>query len=151
MVRGEYEASVLAFDFGTIYRTGWNSLAFGMSITNFSREVKYVNENFQLPLSFRFGVSMDLIDLFPDLADQHALNVSIDAMHPRSYPELMNVGGEYVFDETIALRLGYITHHEDYGFTAGIGVRQMGIAVDYSFTPHDIFDDLQRISVRFTY
>ncbi len=151
LVRQEYSASVLAFDFGTIYRTGWRSLAFGMSITNFSREVKYVSEQFQLPLAFRFGVSMDLMDLFPALEEDHALTVSVDAVHPRSYPELMNIGGEYVFGGIIALRVGYITQHDDYGFTAGLGARRMGVSVDYSFTPHDIFNDLQRFSVRFTY
>ena len=41
------ELSVLAFDFGTVYHTGFRSLAFGMSVQNFSKEVVYVEESFQ--------------------------------------------------------------------------------------------------------
>ena len=36
----EYELGVLAFDFGTLYKTGYKSLTFGMSVRNFAEEVK---------------------------------------------------------------------------------------------------------------
>ncbi len=146
----DYSAGVIAFDFGTIYKTGLKSLAFGVSINNFSREIRYERESFQLPLSFKIGISMNLIDLVPDLAENHALYLSVDASHPRSYEEFLNIGGEYVFGNTIALRAGYITHHEDYGLTAGIGVRKFGIGMDYSFMPHKIFNNIQRLSVKFS-
>ena len=145
----DYAVSVFAFDFGTIYRTGWKSLAFGMSVNNFSREISYVRESFQLPLVFKFGVSMNFIDLIPELAEYHSLFISVDAVHPRSYPELLNFGGEYVFSNTVALRLGYTTHHPDFGLTAGFGVRKFGLAVDYSYTPHEIFNNIQRFSISF--
>jgi len=146
----DYSVSTLAFDFGTIYKTGLKSLAFGVSINNFSREIKYERESFQLPLTFKIGLSMNLMDFLPALVEDHSLFVSVDALHPRSYPEFLNIGGEYVFGKTLALRGGYITHHDDYGFTAGIGVRKFGIAVDYSYMPHRIFSDIQRFSVKFS-
>jgi hypothetical protein len=146
----EYTAGVIAFDFGTIYRTGLKSLAFGVSINNFSREIKYARESFQLPLSFKIGISMNLADLVPDLADNHSLYVSVDAVHPRSYAEFLDIGGEYIFANTIALRLGYVSHHPDYGLSAGLGVRKFGVAVDYSYMPHKIFSDIQRFSVKFS-
>lgn len=149
IVGQEYSVGVYAFDFGTIYRTGWNSLTFGMSISNFSKEVRYVRENFQLPLQFTFGISMNVFDLVPGSLDDHSLVVAVDAVHPRSYPELMRIGGEYVFSQTIALRAGYVTHHEEYGATFGIGVRQFGLAVDYSYMPHDVFNSFQRFSISF--
>jgi hypothetical protein len=90
------------------------------------------------------------MDLVPDLADDHSLYVSVDAVHPRSYAEFLNIGGEYVYAKTVALRLGYITHHPDYGLTAGLGVRKFGVAVDYSYMPHKIFNDIQRFSVTFS-
>jgi hypothetical protein len=62
----------------------------------------------------------------------------------------MNVGGEYVFSKTIALRVGYITHHPDYGLTAGLGVQKFGVAVDYSYMPHKVFNNIQRFSVKFS-
>ncbi len=146
----KYSIGVLAFDFGTTYKTGLKSLAFGMSISNFSREVKYERESFELPLTFKIGISMNVLDLLPELGNDHSLYVSVDAIHPRSYVEYLNIGGEYTFMNTVSLRVGYITHHStDYGLTAGVGFRKFGVAVDYSYAPEKIFDAIQRISVRF--
>lgn len=151
IVEREHSIGTLAFDFGTIYRTGFKSLAFGVSVTNFSREVRYERESFQLPLTFKIGISMDLMDLLPSLAEDHTLFVSVDAVHPRSYGEYLNIGGEYVFSNTVALRAGYISNHPDYGFTAGVGVQQFGFAVDYSYMPHKVFRNIERLSVRFSF
>jgi hypothetical protein len=150
LVARDYSVGTFAFDFGTIYKTGLKSLAFGVSINNFSREIKYERESFQLPLSFKIGISMNLLDLVPDLAEDHSLFVSLDAVHPRSYAEFLNIGGEYVFGKTIAVRVGYVTHRPDYGLSAGLGVRKFGVAVDYSYMPHKIFNDIQRFSVKFS-
>ena len=145
-----YSVGTVAFDFGTIYKTGLKSLAFGVSINNFSREIKYERESFQLPLSFKIGISMDLMDLVPNIGEDHSFFVAVDAVHPRSYAEFLNIGGEYVFSKTVALRVGYITHHPDYGLSAGLGVRKFGVAVDYSFVPHKVFSNIQRFSVKFS-
>ncbi len=146
----DYSLSVLAFDFGTIYKTGLKSLTFGMSISNFSREIAYERESFQLPLTFRFGISMDLMDFVPSMAGSSSLVVSVDAVHPRSYSEYLNIGGEYVFMKTLAIRAGYVTKQDDYGLTLGIGVNRFGFAFDYSYTPHKIFNNIQRFSLRFS-
>lgn len=145
-----YSLNVLAFDFGTIYKTGLKSLAFGMSISNFSREIAYERESFQLPLTFRFGISMNIVDFFPSMAENNSLVVSIDAVHPRSYSEFLNIGGEYVFMNTFSLRAGYVTKQDDYGLTLGLGVTKFGFAFDYSYTPHKIFNNIQRFSLSFS-
>ena len=147
----DYTLQVAAFDFGTLYKTGFKSLAFGMSVRNFSREVKYEKEGFQLPLTFKIGISMNAVDLFPSFADNHALNLSIDAVHPRDFPEYLNIGGEYVFMNMLALRAGYISNQDDYNFTTGFGVKQFGFEFDYSYTPFDIFDNVNRLSVRLSF
>ncbi len=146
----DYSLSVLAFDFGTIYKTGLKSLAFGMSITNFSREIAYERESFQLPLTFRFGISMDLMDFVPSMAENSSFVVSIDAVHPRSYSEFLNIGGEFVFMKTFAVRAGYVTKQDEYGLTLGLGVNKFGFAFDYSYTPHKIFNSIQRFSLSFS-
>lgn len=145
----DYAVGTLAFDFGTLYKTGLKSLAFGVAINNFAQEIRYERENFQLPLSFKIGISMNLMDFVPGISEDHSFYASIDAVHPRSYDEFLNFGAEYVFSKTIALRVGYITKHPDYSLTAGVGLRKAGIAVDYSFMPHKIFNDIHRFSVRF--
>ncbi len=146
----KYSLDVLAFDFGTIYKTGFKSLAFGMSISNFSREIAYERENFQLPLTFRFGVSMNLMDFVPSMAEHSAFVLSIDAVHPRSYSEYINIGGEYVFMNTLALRAGYVTKQDDYGLTLGFGVNKFGFAFDYSYISHKILNNVQRFSFSFS-
>lgn len=146
----EYSLDVLAFDFGTIYKTGFKSLAFGMSISNFSREIAYERESFQLPLTFKFGLSMDVMDFIPELAPTNSLIISIDAVHPRSYTEFLNIGGEYTFLNTFAVRAGYVTKQDDYGLTLGLGIHRFGFAFDYSYTAHDVFDSIQRFSFSFS-
>ena len=146
----DYSLNVLAFDFGTIYKTGLKSLAFGMSISNFSREIAYERESFQLPLTFRFGISMNIMDFIPSMADNSSFVVSIDAVHPRSYSEFLNIGGEYIFINTFALRAGYVTKQDDYGLTLGLGINKFGFAFDYSYTPHKIFNNIQRFSISFS-
>ena len=44
----DFKVDAWAFDFGLIYKTGFKSLNLGMSIRNFSSEIKYVEESFQL-------------------------------------------------------------------------------------------------------
>jgi Type IX secretion system protein PorV len=145
----EYEIGVLAFDFGTLYKTGYKSLAFGMSVRNFAEEVKYEKEGFQLPLVFKIGISMDLVDFYDELKDNHSLVLSVDAAHPRSHPEYIAVGGEYVFMNIVSFRAGYVSGQDLYDFTAGFGVKQFGLEVNYSYTPFIDFEDVHRISLGF--
>jgi len=149
-----YSANVMAFDFGILYRTGFKSLNFGMCIKNFSEEVTYEDESFQLPLTFKIGVAMDVFDLYEGLNKKtHALLVSVDAVHPRDYYEQVNFGLEYLFLKTFALRLGYSTPNDEHGFSAGVGLQQSYhnymLALDYSYTPFGVFNDVHRFSFRF--
>jgi len=145
----KYQLGVLAFDFGTLYKTGYKSLTFGMSVRNFAEEVKYEKEGFQLPLVFRIGISMDLIDFYEELKDYHKFMLRIDAAHPRSHPEFISVGAEYVFMDMIALRAGYTTGQDLYDFTAGFGIKQFGFELNYAYTPFFEFNDIHRISLGF--
>lgn len=142
--------SVLAFDFGILYRTGFRSLDFGMSLRNFSEETEYVEESFQLPLTFEIGVSMNAIDLFARENSPHDFIVAIDAVHPRDFQEQLNLGGEYVFMDMFALRAGYVFPSDEHHFSAGAGFRKASrFALDYSYTPFGIFNDVHRFSVQF--
>jgi hypothetical protein len=144
-------AGVLSFDFGTIYRTGFKSLVFGMSVRNFSKEIKFEEEGFQLPLTFKIGFSINALDFTDINRDQHSLLITLDAVHPRSHPEYINVGGEYVFLNTFAVRAGYISNQTEYDFTAGFGLKQFGFSVDYAYTPFGVFDSIHRFTVGFAY
>lgn len=146
----KYRAFAPAFDFGTHFKTGWKSSAFGMSVRNFSSEIKYEDEGFQLPLTFQMGISMDLIDFLPEMAKLHSLLCSIDAAHPRSYPEYINVGLEYTFNSMIALRYGYMGNRDMRSSNFGFGINLFGFVVDYSYTPFGVFDGVQSFTLRFS-
>jgi hypothetical protein len=139
----------LAFDFGTQFKTGFKSLVFGMSIRNFSQEIKYAYEGFQLPLVFNLGVSMNLMD-FINPSSEQILLVCIDADHNRDYPERLKFGVEYQLMKVISLRGGYMTSSVESGFSFGIGMSYKGLVLDYSYTPIPVFNGIQRITTRFS-
>lgn len=154
-VTKEHKAEVLSFDFGMLYHTGFKSLDFGMSIRNFSKEIKYIDESFQLPLTFQIGLSMNLIDLTEIDRGMHSLLFSVDASHPRDYPEQVSFGMEYTFLNTFSIRGGYTFPTDEQEFSAGVGFKQeladVNFAIDYSYTPFGIFDNVHRVSINIGY
>ncbi len=144
---------VIAFDFGLIYRTGYKSLTLGMAVRNFSREVKYQKESFQLPLAFRIGAAMNVFDFMGFDHEKQALLITVDAEHPRDFPEQMKIGAEYVFMNIVSARVGYVGPADEHGLSYGLGF-QLGMAgtqvgLDYAYTPFGIFNNVQRFSLRF--
>jgi hypothetical protein len=123
----------------------------GLHIRNFSREITYQKFGFQLPLTFKIGAAMDIMDIFQDESGIHSLEVAVDAIHPRDFSERINLGAEYWYNNMVALRCGYKFNHDVEGFSAGIGLKQkLGetqISVDYSFNKNDYLDDVSRFSV----
>jgi hypothetical protein len=159
VVNGEYikaanKTNVVAFDFGILYRTGFKSLNFGMTVRNFSREVRYQDEGFQLPLTFTIGISMDVLDLTGMDKEMHSFLLAVDAEHPRDYAEQLRIGGEYLFMKTLALRIGYVGPADEHSVSYGIGVKQVlegvGFGFDYSYTPFGIFDPVHRFALQFS-
>lgn len=150
-------ADAIAYDFGTIFKTGIESLAFGMSIRNFSKEVKYEEEGFQLPLIFTLGISANIFDFVKVPGPEQSLLVSLDSTHPRSHPEQVKIGAEYQFMKLFSLRGGYITGNSEDDVTFGFGVSSEGLDItsvnfefDYSYTPFGVFDNVQRFTARFS-
>jgi len=149
---GETENSLtpLAFDFGTQFKTGFKSLVFGMSVRNFSKEIKYVEEGFQLPLVFNLGISMDVLDFMEPGTIDHSLLLSLDASHYRSHAEQIKVGLDYQLMHLLSIRGGYITNNNESGLSFGVGVHSYGLGLDYAYTPFGVFDKVQRMTARFS-
>ncbi len=144
------EVSTLAFDFGTIFKTGVKSLAFGMSVRNFSQEIEYEQEGFQLPLLFTLGISMNVMDLISPRGSKQSAVVSIDATHPRDHPEQIIFAVDYKPLDIFSIRGGYVTNNEEDGPTFGFGVSKFGLQLDYAYTPFGVFDSVQRVTARFS-
>ncbi len=162
-VRADNSAGVYAFDFGVLYKTGFRSLNFAVNARNFSQEIAYEEESFQLPLTLSIGVSMDVMDLLNDSVMEpgggrsgktHALRIALDASNPRDFSEQVKVGGEYSFLQTFSLRAGYVFPTDVQGVTFGVGVQRLfgngGLSADYSATTFDTFSAVHRISLSFS-
>mgnify|MGYP001031333821 CR=1 FL=1 len=145
----ENKLSTLAYDFGTIFYPrfgGFESFGFGMSIRNFSPEVKYLEAGFQLPLTYTLGFAMDILDFFGEHPD-NSFVVDIDAVHPRDYTERLHVGGEFWYKNMLALRGGYKFNYDEEGITLGVGINAGGIKLDYAYSEFGVFDVVNRVSL----
>lgn len=146
-----FKKSPLAFDFGTLFRTGVRSLTFGMSVRNFAAEVKYVRESFELPLVFTLGISADLMDWLPDAGFEQSAILSVDAKHDRSHAEQVCVGLEYRVMRLLSARVGTISQNDENALTAGVGLSWSGLAVDYAYAPYGVWDSVQRLTLRLSH
>ncbi len=122
-----------------------------MDLRNFSRELKYEQEAFQLPLTFRLGVSMNVLDIWDVNGAEQSLVLAADATHPRDYREQLSVGAEYTFMQLLSLRGGYMFYNDESGLTGGLGVRKdfagVQFSLDYSYTPFGVFGNVQRFTL----
>ena len=144
-----------AVDFGTLFKTGYKSLAFGMSVRNFSKEFEYEEEGFQLPLLFTLGISMNIMDFEFDFLEfgglEHSLLVSVDATHPRSHREQVKIGLEYCIMNTLSLRGGYIANNDEDDISFGVGIKYMKVGMDYAYTPFGVLGTVQRVTARISF
>ncbi len=125
-----------------------------MSVRNFSPQIKFQEEAFELPLTFRIGVAMDLFDFVGGLSNQ-SLVLGIDALHPRDYSERIHVGAEYMYSDLIALRAGYKFNYDEEGLNLGFGLKYgiggVNVKFDYSYTSFGIFDGVNRFTIGGTF
>jgi hypothetical protein len=123
------DANGFALDVGTLFDTKLNGMKIGMSISNYGTKMKLdgqafivqhdvytdINGNnetinaelsrdpYELPLTFRLGVSMDVLK---GLYNSNLI-LSVDALHPSDDVESINIGGEYVYHNILSLRAGW--------------------------------------------
>ena len=169
-----------ALDIGTLFRTEFNGMMIGMSISNFGGSMKlegkdaFVNydeapqfggsneqipafkktDEFPLPLLFRVGIAMDLLK-----NSRNQLTIAADAAHPNDNTEYINLGMEYIFRNQVALRIGYknlFTLDTEEGFTAGVGTKLklaggVALKIDYAFQDFGRLHNAQRFSLGFEF
>ncbi len=141
-----------SFDMGTLYYPGFKSFAFAMSIQNFSPAIKYQEEAFSTPLTFKLGVSMNMLDLLEE-KPKSSLLLAVDAIHPRDYSERLNVGLEYSYLGLFQVRAGYRSNYDVGNYTTGVGIRysfsnetQINLDVSYMINATGIFSNPLQIT-----
>ncbi len=149
------EVSTVAFDFGVLYKTGFRSLNLAMNVRNFSQELTYVNENFELPLTFNVGVAMNMTDLMNVDQNVHSFRLAVDAKRPRDFDEQLKIGGEYTLMNILSLRAGYSFPTDEQGISLGAGLQHkfsgIGLGINYAYTSFGVFSDVQRIGAHLSF
>ena len=95
---------------------------------------------------------MNAMEFISEDKDADQLLFSVDATHPRDYPEQINVGAEYTLINLVAIRMGYMFNNDENGFTAGFGIQQtiggISAGIDYAYAPFGIFGNVNRFSIQ---
>lgn len=143
------------FDFGAFYNIGYKDLVLGVAFQNYSSNMKYWTEEFQMPLTIRVGLAMDILKFWNENDENFELNTAIDLLHPIDYTERIHVGTELVFKKMFAIRGGYKFNYdiENYSFGLGFkfGLGDFGASLDYAYTNAEFFGNINRLSLNFTF
>lgn len=164
--------SVMAFDFGSVYRTEFYNLRIGMNIANFGGNMQLsgtaidqklndeqalgepnnprlerLSSTYSLPQVFNVGIAFD-----PYRTSEHRITVSSTANDPTDNQTRLSFGGEYAFREMFMLRAGYKNGYDQQRFSMGIGVRfnyaQVESQLDYGFTEFGLLGNMHFFSFR---
>ncbi|MGB2870154.1 MAG: PorV/PorQ family protein [Bacteroidota bacterium] len=166
------EASAVALDFGVLYSLPVNGMKLGISISNMGSKLQMRGSDltvstdtdplkegnttavmtelrtkeWSLPLLFRFGIAYDLVE-----SESHTLTIASDYLHPNDNTESVNVGLEYTFENLLTLRGGYqslFMDESEKGLTLGVGLKQGGVGVDYSYSALQNLGYVQQFSAK---
>ncbi len=169
-------ASSVAFDLGVLFLSEIYGLRIGATISNFGGEMtmdgkdlyvlydidntqygnndqilaKLKTDPFPLPLTFKVGVAMDVIN-----TSDFRFTAGVDALHPSDNSESLNVGGEIAYKNMLAVRAGYKSlglNNAEEGLTLGFGLNYdfapgLGLSFDYAYQDFGILKNTQYFSM----
>jgi long-subunit fatty acid transport protein len=139
-------ASGWAADVGTIYNTGFRNFKITMMISNFGPNMKHISEDFPLPIDFRFGGAVDLLD-----NHNHRAILAMEGSHPSDNRERYTVGMEYVFNDAAFFRIGNRFERDEGDLSVGGGLRfdalGLGARLDYGYQDFGLLDEINRFSL----
>lgn len=134
------DASTIAFDLGSFYKTPIDNLSFGLCIQNLGSGLKFIQDKADLPINLKGGVCGRLLD-------DHLL-IGLDINKPIDNSLNMRLGLEYWLIDVLALRAGYRTDVDiGSGFAGGFGLKIMNYQLDYGFAPYGELGDTHRLSI----
>lgn len=137
------DATTIAFDLGTLYKTPLDNLSFGLCIQNLGSGLRFMQDEFDLPINLKGGVSIKLLD--------GQLLFTLDANKPIDNDVNLRCGLEYWLIKGFALRAGYRTDVDiGSGFSGGIGLKFRDYQIDCSFGSYGELGNTYRISIGFT-
>lgn len=134
-------------DVGTSYDTGFRNFKIAMVIMNFGPDLKFIERSYPLPINFKFGGSIDVLQ-----NSTNVLTLAAEGSHPSDNLEKYNAGLEYTFHDQFSLRGGYRFNYDVDGLTFGAGLRlpfskDREIRVDYAYQDMGILNQAHRFSL----
>lgn len=145
---GDYaSANGWSADVGTSYDTGFRNFKIAMMIANFGPDMKFVERAYPLPINFKFGASIDVVQ-----SANNVLTMAAEGSHPSDNLEKYNAGLEYTFHNQFSLRGGYRFNYDEDGLTFGAGLRlpfakDRELRVDYAYQDMGILNQAHRFSL----
>jgi len=146
--------SVVAFDGGMYYNTGYRSIQIGVALRNFGPQIKYVNQEFPLPQTVAMGLDMYLLSPEGLLGQSsiHNIHLTADLLQPRDYDEQYLFGLEYSLNDILFLRGGYKLNFDEEDYTLGAGIKLLRYTIDYAFNNYGLYlESVHRFSFGFCF
>jgi len=135
-----------AADIGTTYDTGYRGFRISMVISNFGPDMRFITEEYPLPINFKFGGAFNVIE-----SDNHRAIVSLEGSHPSDNLEKYAAGMEYTFNEIFSLRMGRKFQIDEGGFSAGAGlalpINEWNIKFDYAYFDFGVLESVHRFTI----
>jgi opacity protein-like surface antigen len=143
----EERATGWAADVGTHYNTGYRNFKITMALSNFGPDMRFITQDFPLPINFRFGAAIDVLD-----TPQHHAIFAVEGAHPSDNREKYNMGMEYVFENLAAFRIGSRFEHDIGGLSVGGGLHfkigeNLAARLDYGYQDFGDLDAIHRYAL----
>ena len=143
----DYSASSWSADVCTSYDTGFRNFKIAMVITNFGPDLTLIESDAPLPINFKFGGSIDVIQGL-----EHTVTLAAEGWHPSDNLEKYNGGFEYTFMERFSLRAGGRFNYNSDGLTAGGGIKfpfgeDGELRMDYAYQEFGILTEVHRFTM----
>jgi len=162
----DYSASNVVFDIGMLYDTHFKTIMIGIAMMNFGGNAKYITQEFNMPMDFRFGLSF-----IPFQKGANKILMDMELSHPNHAEDRFFIGTEYSFNNMLFLRLGlkpgfydkevydedglvqlerqYISEEM---ISTGVGFRlpiasQSALSLDYAFSKYENLGNVHRVSL----
>ncbi len=147
----DFSASTWSADVGTSYNTGYRNFKLAMAISNFGPDLKFIEKAAPLPINFKFGGSINIVE-----GVDHIVTLAAEGSHPSDNLEKYNAGVEYLFQERFALRVGSRFNYDTDGLTAGAGLRlpygeEGQLSFDYAYQDFGLLTEVHRFTMAFAF
>jgi hypothetical protein len=142
----DFIEGAFAGDVGVLYDSGVKNFRFGLKISNFGSNIKFINESYPMPTSFSFGMSFNAIE-----GTEHTVLLSATALKPNDGGPQGALGTEYGFHDLVFLRAGYNIDDPVKTFAFGVGAKlslsTFNLRVDYSYNDFSDLGGAQRLTL----